>query len=114
MRLKGSANSSQTICFDFTRHGQLRDGETISAPEVYASPISQLVIGVPVVLSATFRDSNGKKIGIGKGVKVRVQGGNAGTEYTMVCRVHTSGGDVIEEPPSSDKPHTYLVGSSLP
>lgn len=83
----------KTIAFDFTNEGALRDGETISSPIVHSDP-SGLTLGTSAVLAAPFYDSDGKKIAIGKGVKVRING-TVGT-YTIVCRVTTSGGDILE------------------
>ncbi len=82
------AAAARVYCFDFTREPELIAGETLDTPTVPA--VSGLTIGSPSVLAAAFDG-----VQAGKGVKVQVSGGTAGTVYEVECRCTTSGGATL-------------------
>lgn len=79
----------RAFCFDFSNAPEVVAGETLSSPTVTVSP-SGPTIGSPSVLSSAFDD-----VASGKGIKVTVSGGTAGTTYTLTCTVTTSGGATL-------------------
>jgi len=73
--------------FDFSGFPEFAAGETLASASVPA--VSGLTIGSPAVIAAI---TDG--VPIGKGVQVRISGGTANTEYTVVCRGTFSGGSI--------------------
>lgn len=79
---------SRVYLFDFSRYSEVLNGETLSSPTIPA--VSGITIGSPTIMSA---DLDG--VPSGKGVKVLISSGSAGTTYTIDCRVTTSGGATL-------------------
>jgi hypothetical protein len=86
--LEKIAAEARAYVFDFSRYPEVISGETISSPVTPA--VSGLTIGSPTVTSATIDG-----VPSGKGVKVTISSGTAGTTYTVDCRVTTSGGSTL-------------------
>lgn len=87
--LQKYANEVRSYVFDFSQFPEVVDGETLSSPTVPA--VSGLAIGSPTVLTSAV-----DYVASGKGIKVTISGGTAGTSYTVVCRATTSGGATLE------------------
>lgn len=87
---------SKTLGVSFAREGSVLDGEELTNPQVFIDPEPESnVLGEPEVIATGFKDSDGKIIKAGKGVKVRVQNVPAGT-YTLTCRVATNSDPALE------------------
>lgn len=92
-----TTEESRTFGFDFSAEGAVKGGETLSSPEVSIEALAGApTAGTPLIITEDFYDGDsGNKILAGKGVRVRITGGSAGT-FKVACRVTTSGGDVLE------------------
>ena len=92
-------HEEKTFGFDYSHEGAILSGELIVAnppPEVFIEP-SGPTAGTPVVISASFKDSDGKVIKPGKGVKVRIVAPAATPQsYQVVCRAWTTNGDRLQ------------------
>jgi len=95
-RLKKYPAEARVYVFDFQDFPEVKHhNETLSSPSVPA--VSGLTIGAATVTTADFYPGGGHKmVPSGKGVKVTISGGTAGTDYTVVCTVATSGGATLE------------------
>ncbi len=83
-----AASGIETLVVDFTDY--LRSGETLTGtPTVVEVTTSALTIDNKAVNSAAIT-KDGRTVAIGKGVVFRVQGGTAGTTYTIRVTVGTS------------------------
>ncbi len=71
--------------FDFSNFPEIVAGETISSTTVPA--VSGITIGTPAVLT---EETDG--VPEGEGVAVTISAGTVGTDYTVDCRIVTSGG----------------------
>lgn len=83
-------NESILFGADFTR--LLATGETLSAPAVAVSPAGPTITAI-AVNTATFVNDDGETVAIGQGVRFRVAGGTAGTDYTLTVDAATSAGN---------------------
>lgn len=78
--------------FDFTRFPEVVAGGTLTSPTIDASSPVGLTLGSATVTDADeVVDSAGTVVDAGKGLKVTVSGGTAGTEYTLEARATVSG-----------------------
>lgn len=74
--------------FDYSNFPEIQGGDTITGtPVVPASIPAGLIIGTPAVTVAAFDG-----VAAGKGVKVRISGGTAGTTYEIECQATFASG----------------------
>lgn len=96
--LRLTRNEDKTFGIDFTKEGAVRDGGVLSDPEItitrhptqLGSPAIPVVAGGPEVIpdGKIFRDSDGRKIRAGNGVRVRIDATGAGTgKFVVSCLV---------------------------
>lgn len=99
--LRMTALEVKTFGFDYSQEGAILSGDTIDpdlVPEVFVDPTGP-TLGIPEPIDVDFKDSDGKKIKAGHGVRVRITADSsisAETVYTVVCRGQTTGGDKLE------------------
>jgi hypothetical protein len=94
------AGESKTFGFDYSAEGSVRDGDVILSdppPTVTVNPSTGLTVGVPEVLEKDFSDSDGKKVGAGKGFKVRITAAaNLAALVTIVGSAYTTTQDFLK------------------
>lgn len=80
--------------FDYSRDLEVVNGETLSAPAVAMAETTSpaLTATSAAVLAQDFKLGTKVLVPAGKGVKVRLAGGLAGTTYTLTCSATLSGG----------------------
>lgn len=84
-------HSAESILFGVDFRKLLETGETLSA--VTIDNVSGITITNKAVNTEVFDDDDAGEVPIGKGVRFRVAGGTAGTDYTITVVVTTSAGN---------------------
>lgn len=96
-----TSREDKTFGFDYSQEGAILSGETVDPDqpmEVFVDP-SGPTLGTPEPVLVDFKDSDGKIIRPGRGVRVRITAPNSISEvttYTVVCRARATGGDKLE------------------
>lgn len=100
--LVAAASDDRDYAFDCSPSPELATGSgiTISSGEILGG--AGLTVGAVAVLAAEFDG-----IPSGKGLSVRVSGGNAGTTYKLACRVTLSNGRTFVVPGRMVKVRDY-------
>lgn len=85
------AGESEVFDFDFSLRRQFQQDtpQTITGTPTVTSSPSGLTVGSPAI-------GDSEEGVVDSVVQVRISGGTAGTEYTLVCTCTTSGGDTLK------------------